>query len=158
MFGTLVYDPISTENTPGKAYLVVKAAQLFSMERTRSRIRRLYARFLGRNMHLLDLSEILSQKSGENKAYIGNKTVPIDRIRGSESRCDDFDINLRPLHDHLRSRWINVAVARMSGAALPAVELIHVGGFYFIRDGHHRVSIARALGEKYIDAIVLARC
>lgn len=156
MYGTLTYDPITTENIPGKTYLYVKAAQLFSIERSKSRVRGLLARLFGRNMRLLDLSEIRRQYQAENKAYIGNKTVPIDRIRGSESRCDDFDVNLRPLQDHLRYRWIGVAIARMSGVSLPAVELIHIGGFYFIRDGHHRVSIARALGEKYIDAIVLA--
>lgn len=156
MYGSLAVNLTSDETRTGKALLYHKAAALFAMSRSKSRTQGILSRILGRNMHMLNLAEIRSQNPKENKVYIGSRTVQIDRIRGSESRCDDFDVNLRPLHDHLRQRWIDVAVARLSGASLPAVELIHIGGFYFIRDGHHRVSIARALGEKYIDAIVLA--
>ncbi len=156
MYETLTYNSITSDANPGKAYRYVKATHLFSFERTKSQMRGVLAKILGHNMRMLDLSEFRQQDLYASKSYVGNRSVPIDRIRGSESRCDDFDINLRPLRDHLRQRWIDVAVARMNGVAMPAVELIHVGGFYFIRDGHHRVSIARALGEKFIDAIVLA--
>ena len=49
---------------------------------------------------------------------------------------------------------VNVAVARKTGVALPPVELIKVGEEYYVRDGHHRVSVAHAFGECYIDAVV----
>ncbi len=107
-------------------------------------------------MRLLNLSEMRKFDPTCQREPPGCQTIPIDRIRGSESRCDDFDSNLRPLQDHTRQRWIIIAVARISGAPLPAVELIQLRGFYFIRDGHHRVSVARALGERYIEAIVTA--
>jgi hypothetical protein len=51
---------------------------------------------------------------------------------------------------------LSIAVARLNGQAMPAVELIKVGGVYAVRDGHHRISVAQALGEEFIDAQVTA--
>ena len=56
---------------------------------------------------------------------------------------------------HTRSRWLSIAVARLNGQAMPAVELIKVGAAYAVRDGHHRISVARALGESFIEAEVV---
>lgn len=156
MFGTLRYDLSITHEFAAKGNLTHQAARLFSIELSRSKFQNWMSRLSGRNMRMLDLQEIRRQNPDASRSYLGSRSVPIDRIRGSESRCDDFDINLRPRSEVNRSRWINVAVARLSGTILPPVELIYIGGFYFIRDGHHRISIARALGEKYVDAIVLA--
>lgn len=57
---------------------------------------------------------------------------------------------------HTRRRWLSIAVARLNGQAMPAVELIKVGDVYVVRDGHHRISVARALGEGFVDAHVTA--
>ena len=66
----------------------------------------------------------------------------------------DFDAQFRPTQTHSQGRWLSVATARLQGVPLPPVELIQVGDTYFVRDGHHRVSVARALGELDIDAEV----
>lgn len=81
--------------------------------------------------------------------------MPINRIKGSEGRSGDFDCDFNPMHTRTIDRWISVAVARSYGAILPAVELIQVGEDYFVRDGHHRISVARAFGEEYVDAKVV---
>jgi hypothetical protein len=47
-----------------------------------------------------------------------------------------------------------VAKARLKGVTLPPVELIQVGDVYFVRDGHHRISVARAFGQEHVDAEV----
>jgi hypothetical protein len=78
-------------------------------------------------------------------------------IRGSESRSSDFDRDFNPLHDHNRRRWLNVAAARQRGKALPLVKLIQVGDVYFVRDGHHRISVARALGQRSISPAPASR-
>ena len=52
------------------------------------------------------------------------------------------------------SRWLGVAAARDHGKVLPPVVLVQVGGVYFVRDGHHRISVARALGQLDIEAEV----
>jgi hypothetical protein len=82
------------------------------------------------------------------------QAVPICQIRGSQGRCHDFDRNFYPLQDHLKSRWLRVAMAWQLGLALPPVELIQVGDVYFVRDGHHRISVAKALGQLEINAEV----
>jgi hypothetical protein len=85
----------------------------------------------------------------------GIQVVPITQIQGSESRSSDFDRDFHPLQDRTRERWLSVAVARQRGKSLPPVELIQVGEIYFVRDGHHRISVARALGQQEIEARVL---
>jgi hypothetical protein len=52
-------------------------------------------------------------------------------------------------------RWLSVAAAHFSGDTLPLVELIQLGEDYFVRDGHHRISVVRACSQEYIDAMVM---
>ncbi|MEA2160157.1 MAG: hypothetical protein QOD66_2537, partial [Solirubrobacteraceae bacterium] len=60
----------------------------------------------------------------------------------------------RPTSGRLRSRWEQIATAMRRGESLPPVDLLKVGEIYFVRDGHHRVSVACALGRADIDAYV----
>jgi hypothetical protein len=78
--------------------------------------------------------------------------VAIDQIVGSECRVADFDRDFNPLQDHTRERWLNIAKTRLRGCYLPPVILIQMGEHYFVRDGHHRISVARALGLNEIEA------
>ena len=86
-----------------------------------------------------------------------NRTVvvPLHKIVGTEGRSDDFDAQFRPLKKHLRERWISVAAARRTGTVLPAVELVQDGDVYYVRDGHHRISVARVMGQLEIDARIV---
>jgi hypothetical protein len=104
---------------------------------------------------LLDLKTEVSKRRIVRQHYAGSRTVAIHRIKGSEGRSDDFDCDFNPLHSRTRDRWISVAVARFQGNTLPLVELIQLGDDYYIRDGHHRISVARGLGEEYVDAKVI---
>jgi hypothetical protein len=82
------------------------------------------------------------------------RLVPLAQIVGSEGRCGDFDRDFYPLHDHNRSRWLRIATARQKGIGLPPVDLVQVGDVYFVQDGHHRISVARAFGQADIEARV----
>jgi hypothetical protein len=73
---------------------------------------------------------------------------------GSESHRNDFDANFYPLRESMRERWECIAGLCLNGASLPAVDLIQVGAEYFVRDGHHRISVARVQGWEYVDAQV----
>ena len=86
--------------------------------------------------------------------HAGMQTVTIRQIRGSENRAKDFDRDFNPLRDHNQARWLKIASARKQ-KALPAVELVQVGDVYFVRDGHHRISVAQALGQLEIEANVV---
>lgn len=116
---------------------------------------RLHSFLTGRSRNLLDLSTEVSPRKVRGQHYAGIRKVPIKRIKGSEGRSADFDRDFNPMHTRLMDRWINVALTRFYGDALPAVELIQVGEDYYVRDGHHRISVAHAFGEEYIDAAVI---
>jgi hypothetical protein len=120
----------------------------------RARLGQLW-RFLTRRCQRLDnLMEIHDQYKVENSAYGGVTTVPLDQIRGSEGRVRDFDREFRPLKIHNAERWINIAMARIREVPLPPVELVRVNDSYYVRDGHHRISVATAFPQADIDAQV----
>ncbi len=79
------------------------------------------------------------------------KDIPIDQIIGTMNRHSDFDNQFRPLKSHLRDRWINVYLALENGGWTP-IAVHKVGDDYYVEDGHHRVSVARSLGNKFIQA------
>jgi hypothetical protein len=108
----------------------------------------------GRARHLLDLAAVEATCTVYDRRYTGLQMVPIDGIRGSGGRSNEFDRDFCPLWDHTRERWLNIAVLRQQGKPLPPVDLVQIGEVYFCIDGHHRVSVARALGEREIEAQV----
>ena len=107
-----------------------------------------------RSRRLLSLVEVDGACEVRSRRHAGIRAVPICRIRGSESRCDDFDRDFNPLQGRTAGRWQSVARARQQGRSLPPVDLVQVGDVYFVRDGHHRISVARALGQLDIEAEV----
>jgi hypothetical protein len=83
------------------------------------------------------------------------REIPVAAIRGTiePSRAKLFDCEFRPAVA-ARPRWQRVWLAEHSGAALPPISVVPVGDGYVVRDGHHRVSVARARGALTIDAAV----
>jgi hypothetical protein len=83
------------------------------------------------------------------------REIPLDAIAGTvePSRANLFDGDFRPAAG-ARSRWQRVWLAEHGGAVLPPIEVVRVGDEYAVRDGHHRVSVARARGALTIDAAV----
>jgi hypothetical protein len=100
-----------------------------------------------------DVKDILKPK---NQVYMGSQTVPINLIVGSEGRYRDFNRFFLPKADHLRSRWVRVDEAHIKDVILPAIQLYEIGGVYFVRDGNHRVSVAKAKKVEFIDAEVIS--
>jgi hypothetical protein len=84
----------------------------------------------------------------------GLRTVPVEQIRGSVGRCSEFDRGFMPARAGVEERWKRIDRAFHRGEELPPVNLYKVGGFYFVLDGHHRVSVARYHGVGWIDASV----
>ncbi len=83
----------------------------------------------------------------------GIREIPLDAIRGTvePTRATDFDADFRPAR-HARHRWQRVWMAEQCGTGLPPISVVAVGDAYALRDGHHRVSVARARGAVAIDA------
>ena len=85
----------------------------------------------------------------------GVREIPLDAIAGSlePQRAADFDGEFRP-SPRTRRRWLSVWVAEQRRAVLPPIAVVAIGDAYAIRDGHHRVSVARARGALTISAVV----
>ena len=82
--------------------------------------------------------------------------IPLDAIVGTTepNRAAQFDQHFRPTAQ-TRCRWQRVFMAFYSGTSLPPITVVQVGERYAIRDGHHRVSVAKALGAPTIHAVVV---
>jgi hypothetical protein len=128
--------------------------QLFYKTLLYTQINHFVERVLRRDRRPLNLEWLRRTRGVSSSHYVGVMTVPVEQIRGSEGRVDDFDASFRPLKAHLRYRWVSVARAYMANKSLPPVELFRIGDDYFIRDGHHRVSVARVIGQQSVDAVV----
>ena len=135
---------------------VRSALPLYQRARRRSVIGGLWSALTGRPRRLFDLDAVERACGVCGRRYVGTRAVSLDRIRGSEGRCRDFDSAFYPLRSHDRDRWLSVAAANQMGIALPPVELIQVGDVYFVRDGHHRISVARMRGQRAVDAVLTA--
>jgi hypothetical protein len=126
----------------------------FQKARRRGRLNRCWTALSGHSRRLLTLADRTAAPAGGH--FAGVQTVPVRQIRGTEGRACDFDCDFNPLNDHGKGRWLSVFSAWTRGADLPPVDLVRVGESYFVRDGHHRVSVARVMGQQEIEARVMA--
>lgn len=130
------------------------ARQLYQWAYTLGWLGQMWAALTGQSRDLLNLAEVEANRAIGSRYSAGHQTVPLSQIRGSQGRCRDFDRDFYPVQGHLSSRWISVAMAWHLGIALPPVELVQLGEVYFVRDGHHRISVAKAFGQTEINAEV----
>ena len=103
---------------------------------------------------MLPFEEVVAALGRRSQRDLGVQPIPLDAIVGTVDRSVDFDRGLRPTSARLRSRWERIASAQRRGESLPPVSLFKIGDLYFVRDGHHRVSVAKSLGRQDIDAYV----
>jgi hypothetical protein len=108
----------------------------------------------GRSNDLLPFEAVRTQLRAHVQSGRGFQEVPLDHIIGSVGRYRDFDSAFLPRQTKTRDRWLNINRAHYRDISLPAVELYQVGDVYFVRDGNHRVSVARERGQEYVDAEV----
>lgn len=131
-----------------------RADGLFDRSWFIGQVKALLARVTGANRNLRFLSDIDSE--GVHTETLKRTPIPIDRIKGTEGRTDRFDKDFHPRLRRNKARWMGVAVAIMDNyAQLPPIEVVQVGDVYYVLDGHHRVSAAKALGKITIDANII---
>jgi hypothetical protein len=105
---------------------------------------------------LLSFNDVKTILKPRNEVYKGMCTVPINLIVGSEGRYQDFNKYFLPKSEFLRRRWESVDSAAIEDIILPPIKLYEIGGVYFVRDGNHRVSVAKSQGVEEIDAEVVS--
>lgn len=136
----------------GRQIVTNWALQLYRRVSLLGSLSRVLGKITKKQSQLIDLNRYAGSLSKRGQHYAGIKAVSIQQIRGTYGKGAEFDARFVPLNERSRSRWLGVAMARLQGTPLPPVELIQVGETYFVIDGHHRISVAKAFGEQMIDA------
>ena len=109
----------------------------------------------GKHHELMSFEKVRRRLHLHEELHRGVRDVPLDQIVGSVGRYKDFTASFLPKNSKLAERWSRVYAATNSLEGLPPIELYKVGDAYFVRDGNHRVSVARELGNKTIQAHVV---
>jgi len=104
---------------------------------------------------LIPYRDVRDRITMERESYRGMQTVPVSQIIGSVDRFRDFDRAFFPKQRHTASRWKSIDLAFHRDIRLSPIELYKVGEIYFVKDGNHRVSVAREHGIDFIDAEVI---
>jgi hypothetical protein len=130
----------------------------FSRERRRSALASIVARLRHEPddvSMMLPFEEVVAALGRRSERDLGVRPIPLDAIVGTvDRRRGEFDREFRPASPQVRGRWEHIMAARRRGDALPPIDVYKIGELYFVLDGHHRVSVARALGDTEIEAHV----
>jgi hypothetical protein len=103
---------------------------------------------------VLPFDEVVAALGRRGERSLGLHSILLDRVVGTVDSPHDFDRRFRPTSSKVRERWERLALAQRRGESMPPIDVYQVGDLYFVKDGHHRVSIAIATGQKSIDAYV----
>lgn len=127
----------------------------FNRARSRATFSNILNALTPEKQRLLSLEDVKNMLQPKGQSYKGMQVVDIDHIVGSEGRYKDFNFAFLPKREFIRGRWESVDRAHLSDVILPPIKLYEIGGVYFVRDGNHRVSVAKSQGVKAIDAEVI---
>jgi hypothetical protein len=139
------------ENDEGPSVL---AHDRFRRSLNRAQIENLLSLVTGADTELYSYHEVANRLRARQQIELGTEMVPLDKIVGSVGRYRDFTRDFLPREGVDEERWTRVDAAMNSLAGLPPVELFKIGEVYFVRDGNHRLSVARANGLDLIEARV----
>jgi hypothetical protein len=129
----------------------------FARERRRRALARIVARLRSEPddvSYMLPFEEVVAALGRTSEHDVGVQLIPLESVVGTVDRAtSQFDRDFRPSAD-VRARWERIAAARRRGEAMPPIDVYRVGELHFVKDGHHRVSVARAHGDVDIEARV----
>ena len=126
----------------------------FRRARGRAALQSIVAKLTGGQSELLSYEDVRRKVRASGVVSRSVREVPLDAIVGSVGRYQDFTRTFLPKHDSDQARWAGVKVATAGMIGLPPVELYQIGEAYFVIDGHHRISVARHMGQVDIQAYV----
>lgn len=107
------------------------------------------------NNQLLPFDEVMQHLPLRGQHYLGLKQIETSKIVGSVNRYHDFDRAFLPRQTSTRARWESIDSAYFKDILLPPIEVYKVSDIYFVKDGNHRVSVARERGQAFMDAYVI---
>jgi hypothetical protein len=104
--------------------------------------------------HILPFEEVARALGRTGERRLGQQLITLDSIVGTVDRSREFDRSFRPTSPRVRERWQRINLAQRQGETMPPIDVYRIGDLHFVKDGHHRVSVARAFGHRDIDAYV----
>ncbi|PJF36536.1 MAG: hypothetical protein CUN49_04865 [Candidatus Thermofonsia Clade 1 bacterium] len=139
---------------PDDPTAVAQSARHFSQARMKAFWQEVWALLTGKSIDLLRFEEVKQRLRLTDERYLGLREIPLDKIVGSVGRYRDFTRTFLPRTNAVRSRWQRLDALARGAEGFPPIEVYKVGDAYFVIDGNHRVSVARQLGAKTIEAYV----
>ncbi len=133
---------------------LIEGMTKFQGARSRAFWSEVIALLSGKSTELLSFEDVKTRLRLREESYKGLQEVPLAQIGGSVGRYRDFTASFLPRSNAMKERWSRVYAQATGMTGLPPIELYKVGEVYFVRDGNHRVSVARQLGSKTIQAHV----
>lgn len=127
----------------------------FERARSRSNWHRVLAFFKGKPSLLLPFDLVRSQIDVRSVAYEGLREIEIESVIGSVNRYHDFDREFLPKTEISADRWSSVRKMFDSEVGFPPIKVYQIDEAFFVVDGNHRVSVARQLKMKTIEAEVV---
>jgi hypothetical protein len=103
---------------------------------------------------ILPFEEVVAALGRRGERRLGQQPIELDSIVGTVDRQREFDRRFRPTSTRVRTRWERIAAAQRRGEAMPPIDVYRIGEVHFVKDGHHRVSVARAHGHRDINAYI----
>jgi uncharacterized ParB-like nuclease family protein len=136
----------------------LRAREDFDSARFKAFRRAIRATLTRRSRRLISLDRVLAAAGVEGKSFGGVQEIPLDKVIGSaaaDAKAADFDPAFLPANRRLRDRWTRIYTAMVEGDELPPIDVYKLDDYYYVIDGHHRVSVARSLGRDVINARVV---
>ena len=103
---------------------------------------------------ILPFDEVVAALGRRSERSLGLQTIELGSIVGTVDRTREFDRDFRPTSRRVKRRWQRIAEAIRRGESMPPIDVYRIADMHFVRDGHHRVSVARQLGLQVIEAQV----
>lgn len=128
----------------------------FSRARSKALINEMQHLLNPEEAQMISFNQIKQIIKPENETYMGMQAIPVSKIVGSEGRYKDFDNQFFPKNSFMKERWERVDSAIINDIVLPPIRVYELAGLYFVRDGNHRVSVAKSKGVEFIDAEVVS--
>ena len=134
----------------------IRSESEFNHARMKAFLETIMGAITGHNMHLLSFTEVRHKLRLKQSIYQGLKDIQLENIVGSTGRYEDFTRHFFPRNRDRRNkeRWRNIYTLAVTGKGFPPIDVYKVDQVYFVKDGNHRVSVARELGWKTIQAYV----
>ena len=133
----------------------LQAQEEFVRALKKARIQTVLSKLQLERSELLPFYDIKKLVKPKRQTYKGTYPIKVAEIMGSEGRYRDFTKAFLPKKSMLKNRWMNINKAHQQMVDLPSISVYKLGNAYFVRDGNHRVSVAKTMGVEFIDAEVV---